>query len=176
LAKAMRGCSFFRRMRPSAIRSPSFSHPMSSSTSNHAQPPGPPLALWHRAPRSPHCAPSRWRRRRSGMPAPSVLAGVRVAIHSAALCPFYSARRIRGVKVGPSPDWLRTRLEAIGIRSINNIVRCHQLRDDGDGPSRFMPLMKRGLPMARLMSARRPTANPSTPSTEAFTSSLRPIW
>jgi phenylalanyl-tRNA synthetase beta chain len=38
------------------------------------------------------------------------------------LCPVYSARRIRGVKVGPSPDWLRTRLESIGIRSINNIV------------------------------------------------------
>ena len=48
--------------------------------------------------------------------------GVRVAIHAPAFCPFYSARRIRGVKVGPSPDWLRNRLEAIGIRSINNVV------------------------------------------------------
>ena len=37
-------------------------------------------------------------------------------------CPFYSARRIRGVKVGPSPAWLRGKLESIGIRSINNIV------------------------------------------------------
>ncbi|MCX6966166.1 MAG: phenylalanine--tRNA ligase subunit beta [Verrucomicrobia bacterium] len=37
-------------------------------------------------------------------------------------CPFYSARRIRGVKVGPSPAWLRAKLESIGIRSINNIV------------------------------------------------------
>jgi len=46
----------------------------------------------------------------------------RVAIHAPELCPFYSARRIRGVKVGPSPGWLRARLEAIGIRSINNIV------------------------------------------------------
>jgi phenylalanyl-tRNA synthetase beta chain len=46
----------------------------------------------------------------------------RVAIQAADLCPFYSARRIRGVKIGPSPDWLRARLEAIGIRSINNIV------------------------------------------------------
>ena len=51
-----------------------------------------------------------------------VLADARVAIHAAELCPFYSARRIRGVKVGPSPGWLRVRLEAIGIRSINNIV------------------------------------------------------
>jgi phenylalanyl-tRNA synthetase beta chain len=38
------------------------------------------------------------------------------------LCPRYSALLIGGVKVGPSPDWLRQRLEAIGLRSINNIV------------------------------------------------------
>jgi phenylalanyl-tRNA synthetase beta chain len=38
------------------------------------------------------------------------------------LCPFYSARRITGVKVGPSPDWLRARLETIGLRAINNVV------------------------------------------------------
>src|SRR5947207_7809337 len=37
-------------------------------------------------------------------------------------CPFYSARRIENIKVGPSPGWLRTRLEAVGLRSINNIV------------------------------------------------------
>lgn len=37
-------------------------------------------------------------------------------------CPFYSGYSIRGVKVGPSPDWLRQRLEAIGLRSINNVV------------------------------------------------------
>jgi phenylalanyl-tRNA synthetase beta chain len=37
-------------------------------------------------------------------------------------CPFYSARRIEKIKVGPSPDWLRVRLEAVGLRSINNIV------------------------------------------------------
>ena len=35
---------------------------------------------------------------------------------------FYSIRRIDGVKVGPSPDWLRKRLESVGLRSINNIV------------------------------------------------------
>jgi len=38
------------------------------------------------------------------------------------LCPRYSARVIRGVKVGPSPQWLVERLEAIGMRSVNNIV------------------------------------------------------
>ncbi len=37
-------------------------------------------------------------------------------------CPFYSARRIRGVKVGPSPEWLVRKLESIGLRPINNIV------------------------------------------------------
>ena len=37
-------------------------------------------------------------------------------------CPFYSARRIENVKVGESPDWLRAKLEAVGLRSINNIV------------------------------------------------------
>ena len=37
-------------------------------------------------------------------------------------CPLYSAKIIRGVKVGPSPDWLKKRLELIGCRSVNNIV------------------------------------------------------
>src|SRR5437016_1092949 len=37
-------------------------------------------------------------------------------------CPFYSARRIENVKVGPSPDWLRAKIESGGIRSINNVV------------------------------------------------------
>src|SRR5438874_603846 len=37
-------------------------------------------------------------------------------------CPFYSARRIENVRVGPSPDWLRAKIESVGIRSINNVV------------------------------------------------------
>jgi len=37
-------------------------------------------------------------------------------------CPLYTAKIIRGVKVGPSPDWLSRRLELIGLRSINNVV------------------------------------------------------
>lgn len=37
-------------------------------------------------------------------------------------CPFYSARRIANVQVGPSPAWLRAKIEAVGLRSINNIV------------------------------------------------------
>ena len=38
------------------------------------------------------------------------------------LCPLYTARVIRGVTVGPSPDWLVRRLEAVGVRPVNNIV------------------------------------------------------
>src|SRR3954469_2913816 len=37
-------------------------------------------------------------------------------------CPFFSVRKIENVKVGPSPQWLRTKIESVGIRSINNIV------------------------------------------------------
>ncbi|MDX2117618.1 MAG: phenylalanine--tRNA ligase subunit beta [Planctomycetota bacterium] len=38
------------------------------------------------------------------------------------VCPLFTARVIRGVKVGPSPAWLAQRLEAAGQRSINNVV------------------------------------------------------
>jgi phenylalanyl-tRNA synthetase beta chain len=37
-------------------------------------------------------------------------------------CPFISLRKIGNVKVEPSPEWLRARIESVGIRSINNIV------------------------------------------------------
>ena len=37
-------------------------------------------------------------------------------------CPLYTAKVIRGVKVGPSPQWLRQRLELVGCRSVNNVV------------------------------------------------------
>jgi phenylalanyl-tRNA synthetase beta chain len=46
----------------------------------------------------------------------------RVEIESPDLCGRYTARVLRGVKVQPSPDWLRQRLEAIGEKSINNVV------------------------------------------------------
>jgi len=45
-----------------------------------------------------------------------------VTIGDLELCPFYTARKISAVKVGPSPSWLRDRLEAVGLRAINNIV------------------------------------------------------
>ena len=37
-------------------------------------------------------------------------------------CPLYTAVSIKGVKIGKSPDWMRRELEAVGLRSINNVV------------------------------------------------------
>ncbi len=45
-----------------------------------------------------------------------------VEINEPDLCGRYTARIIEGVKVKPSPDWLRKRLEAVGLRSVNNVV------------------------------------------------------
>jgi phenylalanyl-tRNA synthetase beta chain len=45
-----------------------------------------------------------------------------VKITASRECPFFSLRRIDDVKVGASPQWLRARIESVGVRSINNIV------------------------------------------------------
>ncbi len=45
-----------------------------------------------------------------------------VEIKDPDLCPRYGARLVRGVKIGPSPDWLAKRLETIGQRPINNVA------------------------------------------------------
>jgi phenylalanyl-tRNA synthetase beta chain len=45
-----------------------------------------------------------------------------ITLEAGDACPHYTARTVRGVKVGASPAWLRGKLEAAGIRSINNIV------------------------------------------------------
>jgi phenylalanyl-tRNA synthetase beta chain len=45
-----------------------------------------------------------------------------VTITSTRECLFFSARKIDNVTVGPSPQWLRAKIESVGIRSINNIV------------------------------------------------------
>lgn len=47
---------------------------------------------------------------------------VAVRIEDSERCPRYTARVVTGVKIGPSPDWLRNALERVGIRSINNVV------------------------------------------------------
>jgi phenylalanyl-tRNA synthetase beta chain len=55
----------------------------------------------------------------SGTPASSL---TRVDIDDLDGCPYYSARVLRNVKVGPSPEWLQRRLESIGLRPVNNVV------------------------------------------------------
>jgi len=45
-----------------------------------------------------------------------------ISISDPELCARYCGRYIAGVKIGASPDWLRTRLESIGVRSINNVA------------------------------------------------------
>lgn len=45
-----------------------------------------------------------------------------VTIEEPGMCPRYAARLVRGVKIGPSPDWMVRRLESVGQRSINNVV------------------------------------------------------
>ena len=45
-----------------------------------------------------------------------------VEINDSDLCPRYAARIVRGVKIGPSPDWLANRLNEIGQRPINNVA------------------------------------------------------
>lgn len=56
------------------------------------------------------------------VPFPSVLAPEVVRVDAPELCNRFTARVIRGVKIGPSPEWLVDRLEALGERSINNVA------------------------------------------------------
>ncbi len=59
---------------------------------------------------------------RIARPSENVSDLVSVRLDDPDLCPRYTARVVKGVKIGPSPDWLRTTLEKVGIRSINNVV------------------------------------------------------
>jgi phenylalanyl-tRNA synthetase beta chain len=56
------------------------------------------------------------------MPVPPCNELVSVRLDDPDLCPRYTARVVKGVKIGPSPDWLKSTLEKVGIRSINNVV------------------------------------------------------
>ncbi|UCH78594.1 MAG: phenylalanine--tRNA ligase subunit beta [Candidatus Coatesbacteria bacterium] len=47
---------------------------------------------------------------------------VKVELVDQDLCPRYSGRVITDLKVGPSPPWLAERLEAVGVRAVNNVV------------------------------------------------------
>lgn len=45
-----------------------------------------------------------------------------VTVEDSELCPRYAARHIAGCRIAPSPEWLVSRLNAVGVRSINNVV------------------------------------------------------
>ncbi len=47
---------------------------------------------------------------------------IRILIEDSDLCPRYSAQLMTGIRVGPSPAWMQKKLEACGLRSINNVV------------------------------------------------------
>lgn len=47
---------------------------------------------------------------------------VSITIEDETLCPRYTARMVKNVKIGPSPKWMRERLRASGVRPISNIV------------------------------------------------------
>ncbi len=62
-----------------------------------------------------------------------------VEIHEPDLCGRYTARIIEGVQVASSPDWLRKRLEVIGLRSVNNVVDAtnYAMMETGQPPHAF---------------------------------------
>lgn len=47
---------------------------------------------------------------------------IQVAVHNPSACPRYAGMTIRGIRIQPSPSWLRDKLKAIGIKPINNVV------------------------------------------------------
>jgi len=55
------------------------------------------------------------------------------------LCGRYTARIIQDVKVGPSPDWLKYRIESMGMRSVNNVVDAtnYAMLETGQPPHAF---------------------------------------
>ena len=47
---------------------------------------------------------------------------IKIQVQDSDLCPRYTARMVKNVKIGPSPKWMQDRLMASGVRSINNLV------------------------------------------------------
>ena len=47
---------------------------------------------------------------------------VKVTVKDQELCPRYTARVVKNIKIGPSPEWMQRRLTSVGIRPINNLV------------------------------------------------------
>ena len=117
---------------------------------------------------------------------------VRVRIECPDLCPRYTARVVRGVRIAPSPAWLTRRLATVGVAAINNVVdvsnyvmmECgqplhtfdygklaagagkgvsHRLYEVPGGP--FRQTVADTFPDRRLSSAAPCSARPSRPST-----------
>jgi phenylalanyl-tRNA synthetase beta chain len=53
---------------------------------------------------------------------PGEVPGVQVEVQDPELCPRFTARLYEDVRIGPSPEWLKARLSAAGMRPINNVV------------------------------------------------------
>ncbi|MDO4312675.1 MAG: phenylalanine--tRNA ligase subunit beta [Eubacteriales bacterium] len=47
---------------------------------------------------------------------------IKVTVKDTDLCPRYTARVVKNIKIGPSPEWMQRRLASVGIRPINNLV------------------------------------------------------
>ncbi|MBN1509071.1 MAG: phenylalanine--tRNA ligase subunit beta [Sedimentisphaerales bacterium] len=62
-----------------------------------------------------------------------------VEVREPRLCGRYTARIIEGIKVGPAPDWMARRLEAVGMRSVNNVVDAtnYAMMETGQPPHAF---------------------------------------
>ncbi|MCC6724713.1 MAG: phenylalanine--tRNA ligase subunit beta [Saprospiraceae bacterium] len=56
------------------------------------------------------------------IPHPSSLIPIEVVVENAEACPRYAGVVIKGVTIGESPDWLKKRLQSVGVRPISNIV------------------------------------------------------
>lgn len=68
-----------------------------------------------------------------------VTAFASVEIREPDLCGRYTARIVEAIKVAPSPGWLRRRLEAVGLRSVNNVVDAtnYAMMETGQPPHAF---------------------------------------
>ncbi|MBN1508052.1 MAG: phenylalanine--tRNA ligase subunit beta [Sedimentisphaerales bacterium] len=64
---------------------------------------------------------------------------VQVEIREPDLCKRYTARVIEGVKIGPSPEWMQKRLEAVGMRPVSNVVDAtnYAMMETGQPPHAF---------------------------------------
>jgi phenylalanyl-tRNA synthetase beta chain len=85
-----------------------------------------------------------------------------VEIKDPHLCGRYTARIIRDIKIGPAPDWLKNKLQTIGMRSVNNVVDAtnYAMVETGQPPHAFdynkidqgKIIVRKAIPGERLVS------------------------